>query len=135
MKKKQLLLSGLVLGMFLASGCTTPANEVTLTTTATQESVAPVEQTATIILQEDGKEITKEVVSFEPGAVVFDVMDEHFEIVHQDGFITSIDGMTQAEAANKYWLYDINGEMALKGAKEIALQAGDEILFKLEEMK
>ncbi len=135
MKKKQLLLSGLVLGMFLASGCTTPANEVTLTTTATQESVAPVEQTATIILQEDGKEITKEVVSFEPGAVVFDVMDEHFEIVHQDGFITSIDGMTQDEAANKYWLYDINGEMALKGAKELALQAGDEILFKLEEMK
>ena len=135
MKKKQLLLSGLVLGMFLASGCTNPANEVTLTTTATQESVAPVEQTATIILQEDGKEITKEVVSFEPGAVVFDVMDEHFEIVHQDGFITSIDGMTQDEAANKYWLYDINGEMALKGAKEIKLQAGDEILFKLEEMK
>ena len=135
MKKKQLLLSGLVLGMFLASGCTIPANEVTLTTTAAQESVAPVEQTATIILQEDGKEITKEVVSFEPGAVVFDVMDEHFEIVHQDGFITSIDGMTQDEAANKYWLYDINGEMALKGAKEIKLQAGDEILFKLEEMK
>ena len=135
MKKKQLLLSGLVLGMFLASGCTTPANEVTLTTTATQESVSPVEQTATIILQEDGKEITKEVVSFEPGAVVFDVMDEHFKIVHQDGFITSIDGMTQDEAANKYWLYDINGEMALKGAKELALQDGDEILFKLEEMK
>ncbi|MCC9273277.1 MAG: DUF4430 domain-containing protein [Enterococcus aquimarinus] len=135
MKKKQLLLSGLVLGMFLASGCTTPANEATVSTTTTQESVAPVEQTATIILQEDGKEITKEVVSFEPGAVVFDVMDEHFEIVHQDGFITSIDGMTQDEAANKYWLYDINGEMALKGAKELALQAGDEILFKLEEMK
>ena len=135
MKKKQLLLSGLVLGMFLASGCTIPANEATLTTTTTQESVSPIEQTATIILQEDGKEITKEVVSFEPGAVVFDVMDEHFEIVHQDGLITSIDGMTQAEAANKYWLYDINGEMALKGAKEIALQAGDEILFKLEEMK
>ena len=135
MKKKQLLLSGLVLGMFLVSGCTTQANEATLTTTTTQESVSPVEQTATIILQEDGKEITKEVVSFEPGAVVFDVMDEHFEIVHQDGFITSIDGMTQDEAANKYWLYDINGEMALKGAKELALQAGDEILFKLEEMK
>ena len=135
MKKKQLLLSGLVLGMFLVSGYTTPANEATLTTTTTQESVSPIEQTATIILQEDGKEITKEVVSFEPGAVVFDVMDEHFEIVHQDGFITSIDGMTQDEAANKYWLYDINGEMALKGAKELALQAGDEILFKLEEMK
>ena len=135
MKKKQLLLSGLVLGMFLVSGGTTPANEATLTTTTTHESVSPVEQTATIILQEDGKEITKEVVSFEPGAVVFDVMDEHFEIVHQDGFITSIDGMTQDEAANKYWLYDINGEMALKGAKELALQAGDEILFKLEEMK
>ena len=135
MKKKQLLLNGLILGMFLISGCTTQANEATLTTTTTQESVSPVEQTATIILQEDGKEITKEVVSFEPGAVVFDVMDEHFEIVHQDGLITSIDGMTQAEAANKYWLYDINGEMALKGAKEIKLQAGDEILFKLEEMK
>lgn len=135
MKKKQLLLSGLVLGLFLVSGCTTQANEATVATTTTQESVAPVEQTATIILQEDGKEITKEVVSFEPGAVVFDVMDEHFEIVHQDGFITSIDGMTQDEAASKYWLYDINGEMALKGAKELALQAGDEILFKLEEMK
>ena len=135
MKKKQLLLSGLILGMFLVSGCTTQANEATVSTTTTQESVSPVEQTATIILQEDGKEITKEVVSFEPGAVVFDVMDEHFEIVHQDGFITSIDGMTQDEAANKYWLYDINGEMALKGAKELALQAGDEILFKLEEMK
>ena len=41
MKKKQLLLSGLVLGMFLVSGCTTPANEATLTTTTTQESVSP----------------------------------------------------------------------------------------------
>ena len=50
----------------------------------------------------------------------------------QGGFVTSINGISQDEAANKYWIYYINGEYAPVGASEYIVQDGDEILWKLE---
>lgn len=134
MKKRNLFLTLFILSMVTLSACTTQPNKETPATT-TEETVATVEKTATVIIQEDGKEVKQEAVTVEPGTILFDLMSENFEIIDQDGFITSIDGIAQDEAAGKYWMYDLNGEMALKGAKELEIKAGDEILFKLEEMK
>lgn len=134
MKKHPLFLTIFVLGLVTLSGCATQPKEVT-PETATTETVVAVEETATIIIQEDGKEIAKKSISFEAGTVLFDLMTANFEIENQDGFITSIDGIGEDEAAGKYWMYDINGEMGLKGATELEIKTGDEVLFKLEEMK
>lgn len=134
MKKKSLLLTILTLGVLGIAGCTDQKNPE-IPASSSQESVAKEEHTATIIIQEDGKEIQAKEVSFEAGTVLFDIMVDNFTIEDNNGFLTSIDGIAQDEAEQKYWMYDVNGEMALEGAKDLKVEAGDEVLFKLEKMK
>jgi hypothetical protein len=52
---------------------------------------------------------------------LLDALKENFKIEEKSGFITSIDGKSQDQAANKYWLFDVNGKMADKGAADIHL--------------
>lgn len=134
MKKKFLFLTILTLGMVAISGCTDSTNKE-IPAASTQESVVKEALTATVIIQKDGEKLQQKEVSFEENTVLYDIMAANFTIEDNDGFITSIDGVAQDDAAGKYWLYDINGEMALEGAKELKIEVGDEVLFKLEEMK
>lgn len=62
---------------------------------------------------------------------LLDALKENFKIEEKSGFITSIDGKTQDQAANKYWLFDVNGKMAEKGAADIHLKKGDTVAFYL----
>ena len=124
-----------VLGLLTISGCAVGSETPESTTVESTISSSISQQVATITLKIDGKEIETKEVTFEEGDVLYDVMVANFTIEAKDGFITSIDDHKQDEAAGKYWLYDINGEMALKGAQELTLESGDTVLFKLEEMK
>lgn len=90
---------------------------------------------ATIELIEDGESFKKETLSFNEGEKLLDVMKRNLELEEKDGFITSIDGHTQDEDSNKYWLYTVNGEMAEVGANQFELQDKDEVVFTLEELK
>ena len=81
------------------------------------------------------EEVENKTVTFVAGESLYQVMQANFDLVDQDGFITSINGQAQDEAAQKYWMYDVNGEMALVGAKDLILEPGDHVEFKLEEMK
>lgn len=90
---------------------------------------------ATIIIQIEGEEIDKKVVAFQEGTVLYDIMAANFDIEAQDGFITSINQKKQDTKAKKYWLYDVNEEMAVKGAKDLVIKSGDTVLFKMEQMK
>ncbi|MHC5268897.1 DUF4430 domain-containing protein [Enterococcus sp. LJL98] len=134
MKKNLLLLTAFTLGVVGLSGCTDQKNPE-VPATSTQASTVQETAVATVIIQEDGKEITKKEVSFAADTVLYEIMSENFTIEDNDGFITAIDGIAQDEANDKYWMYDLNGEMAPKGAKEMKLEAGDEVLFKLEKMQ
>ena len=90
---------------------------------------------ATIELIEDGESFKKETLSFNEGEKLLDVMNRNLELEEKDGFITSIDGHTQDEDSNKYWLYTVNGEMAEVGANQFELHDKDEVVFTLEELK
>lgn len=59
-------------------------------------------------------------------------MEEHYELEEADGFISAINGHEQDEEAGKYWLFDLNGEMAEVGAAELELSDGDLVEWKLE---
>lgn len=72
--------------------------------------------------------VTAEV---EPGEFLLDVMKEEFEVVDEDNFITTINGYEQDVEAGKYWLFDLNGEMAPVGAHELELSDGDVVDFDL----
>lgn len=132
-KRKLLFLT--VLGLVTISGCAAPSATPESTTIESTISSSVSQQVATITLKIDGEEIETKEVTFDEGDVLYDIMAANFTIEANDGFITSIDGHKQDEAAGKYWMYDINDEMALKGAQELTIKSGDAVLFKLEEMK
>ena len=134
--KKMNLLFLTILGVLTISGCATNTPETKNTSSnesSTSQAIA--QTTATIVMTVDGKEVENKEVSFNEGDVLYDVMAANFEIKDQEGFINSIDGQSQDESAGKYWMYDLNGEMALEGAKDLVLKSGDTVLFKLEVMK
>ena len=62
-------------------------------------------------------------------------MKAQLKIVEKDGFISSINGVEQVPAENKYWLFDVNGTMSPVGAKEVILNAGDVIDWKLNKLQ
>lgn len=56
---------------------------------------------------------------------LFDVMQKYFVITHDNGYITAIQGKEATTQAHTAWMYDINGEMALVGAKDYIVKDGD----------
>jgi hypothetical protein len=87
--------------------------------------------TATVTIENEN-EITC-TAGIPVGSNVFDLMTAcNIDFEEDKGFVTSISGINQDAAANKYWIYYINGEMGQVGAKEYTVQDGDEITWKLE---
>ncbi|WP_163969890.1 DUF4430 domain-containing protein [Oceanobacillus halotolerans] len=92
------------------------------------------EATVVITISEDeGAEvITEKEVAIEENAILMDVMEENFEIEHDNGFITSIDGHAPQEDEQKAWMFFVNDEMPQVGAGEFELTPGDEVNFDLQ---
>lgn len=126
--KKRLLSIALLLTVVLTFvGCKSNSN--------TDSTSSEYKLQATIELIEDGESFKKETLSFNEGEKLLDVIKRNLEVEEKDGFITSIDGHTQDEDSNKYWLYTVNGEMAEVGANQFELHEKDEVVFTLEELK
>lgn len=103
-----------------------------------QTSETEQEEAVSITISEDnGAEIiAEEEIPVEEGDILFNVMEENFEVeATEDGFITSIEGVSQDEENGKYWMYEVNGEMAEVGAQEYELSPGDEVTFDLQAME
>lgn len=132
--KKQWIVFLLGISMISLAACTdtktTKENQVSQSTSTSLVA----EQKATIILQEDGKELSSKTIEVTEGQSVYDALKKSFAIEDQDGFITKIDGKEQDPAANKYWMYTINGQEASKGAKDTLLKANDKIVFNLSKV-
>ncbi|QXE00304.1 DUF4430 domain-containing protein [Terribacillus sp. DMT04] len=128
MKKVLHMLSALLLAAGILAGCGTTEESQQNNQQAEQQN----ELQATITLTEDGQEISSEEVTFEEGANLMDVMKENFELEEEGGMITSIEGHSQDEAANKWWLFTVNGEMAPVGAADTELLDEDEVAFNLQ---
>lgn len=118
---KKVLLSLTSLGLFLIlAAC---GQETADSTEAVYSATLTVTFTDNTVQQE---------VTFEEGDSVMDVLEDYHEVEESNGMVTAIDGVSQDAASNTYWMYDVNGELAPKGAEEQLLAEGDTIEFYLE---
>lgn len=115
MKKLLLSLVATVSSLFLVA-CQQPSTDTETT------------YQATITIELADEDVTK-TVTVEEGDSVMDVLEDNFTVEENDGFVTSIDGVGQDTTKGIYWMYDVNGEMAQKGAAEQLVEEGDEIRF------
>ena len=84
------------------------------------------------VIVDFGDKVDKKEITFEKGDTVMDILEEHYEVEEEAGLVLSIDGVSQDASKNTYWLYDVNDEMAPKGAEEMTISEGDTIRFYLE---
>lgn len=63
------------------------------------------------------------------------LMERKFVIEHTNGFITSIQGRAASDSKSTAWLFDINGEMAMVGAGQYRIKAGDSFEWDLRSWK
>jgi len=135
----------LLIAAMIVTGCTEdtqntdPTNNKVITETVDQEATTSAadtqEVTASIKILIDGELQTdlSQEVSVPEGTTLMEVMTENYEIVHENSFITEINSHQQDLEANRFWLYDINGEMAMVGIAEYEIEEGDVIEWKLED--
>ena len=118
----------LVVGCSNESTTPTEEEETGIETTESQEEVIKV-----TISKDEGEEVLSEKeIEIEENAILMDIMKENYDIEEDDGFITSIDGVAPEEGEEKAWMYFVNDEMAMVGAAEYELEAGDNVVFDLQ---
>ncbi|MFL2124243.1 DUF4430 domain-containing protein [Marinilactibacillus psychrotolerans] len=71
-------------------------------------------------------------VELSSGKSLLAAMMEQYEVIEDEGYITSIEGYEQSQEENIYWLYEINDEFAQVGAADYTLEDGDVISWELE---
>ena len=123
MKKKLILGVSTLSALMLLGACQSNAKPATPQTEETMK--------ATLTVKFEDKTDTK-VVTFEKDDSVMDVLEEAHDIEEEEGMVTAIDGVRQNAAENTYWMYDVNDELAPKGAEEMTLSDGDTVTFYLE---
>ncbi|KAF1295566.1 hypothetical protein BAU15_03205 [Enterococcus sp. JM4C] len=119
------------------AGCTTNSTQTTASSTKETTAISSSQEkqvTVNVILTVAGEEKKSETLTANEGANLLDTLKSNFTIEETDGFITSIDGDAQDEAAGKYWLFTINDEMSQVGAAEVILKEGDTIHFTLDKI-
>lgn len=130
-----------IIGILAAALFLTACGQAPTTTTTTQETTTATtvvqSTTVTLNITKDGQAIEGSpfTLTFKEGDNLLDVMKAQLKIVEKDGFISSINGVEQVPAENKYWLFDVNGTMSPVGAKEVILKAGDVIDWKLNKLQ
>jgi len=143
MKKWLQLLSPLIVVVLILVGCSDDAgnnnqvestnNQIETEDNNAQSEENEEEHVSITISEDDGEEVhAEEEVDVEEGAILMDVLKENFDIEEDDGFITAIDGIENDEEEGKYWMYDVNDEMAQVGADEFELSPGDDVVFDLQ---
>ena len=128
MMKKLLLVLMTMMMMLVGCGST----ETKETTDQPKQEETKKEQVTVQITKDNGKEkVTEKKVDLTKDATIMDVMQDNFKIETQyDGaFISSIEGVAGNEQDKTSWFFSVNGEEAMKGAKEITLKPGDIVEF------
>ena len=92
--------------------------------------------TATLIVKFDSSTAkTYQNVPVKTDETVLDLLESKTKVTLKSGIITEIDGISQIESANLYWLFKVNGKLADKGVTETKVQAGSQIEFYLGQFK
>lgn len=125
---------------FILTGCVDAGNNA-LDSAETQSSVKVSSSiknedaiSVTIRVMDEGEFIEEgtKTLELEEGTTLLEAMEANFDIEDDNDFITSINGRQQDDKADKYWLFDVNGEESMLGAADVKLQEGDLVEFNLE---
>ncbi|KXT77125.1 Additional lipoprotein component of putative cobalamin ECF transporter [Streptococcus sp. DD10] len=119
----------LVLALVTLGACAT-SNSTNSSQSTSSSHISELKATVTIKESED--KVTKKEVNFTDSQTVMDMMKSEFKIEETNGLITSINGVSQDQSKNTYWMYTVNGKMAEKGASETTLKNGDKVEFYLQ---
>ncbi|WEV61109.1 DUF4430 domain-containing protein [Streptococcaceae bacterium ESL0729] len=128
--KKILTLVLLGLSFFSLVGCSSKSstNQEASIASSSQEQIGDV---TLIIRFDDGEEKEFKNQPITADTTVLDLLRSCVEVKDDKGFITEIDNVKQDTSAKKYWMYEINDQMATKGAGEQKLKDRDKIIFEL----
>ena len=128
---------GILTTTLLLTACGQAPANTTSTTTSVETTTAVQTTRVTLNITKDGQAIEGSpfTLTFKEGDNLLDVMKAQLKIVEKDGFISSINGVEQVPSEQKYWLFDVNGQMSPVGAKEVLLKAGDVIDWKLNKLQ
>ncbi len=80
------------------------------------------------------KTFRKKKWSFKKGDDLLTILKQNFEVEEDDGFITSLEGHSQDEKNQTYWMFTVDGKSATTGAKEIELNDGQSVIFNLSKL-
>lgn len=127
-----LFIIGIIAGC--SSDTDTDTNSTEDASMATEEQTEENEDPVAITISKDeGEEVLDEKeVAIETDAILMDVLKENFDVEDEDGFITSIDGVSPEKNEEKAWMFFINDEEAPVGAEDYELEPGDEVTFDLQ---
>lgn len=134
----------MLLTFALLTGCgsdNTEEDANSNTTVSTNESsgedseVAADEVRLTITIDNGKENVIEDVVQVEEGDILLDVLKDTFYVEEDNGFITSIERVSEDGDEGKYWMYFVDGEAATVGAGEYELNGGEEIVFDLQSME
>ncbi|MEY8445215.1 DUF4430 domain-containing protein [Enterococcus ratti] len=114
-----------IMTLVLLAGCSAGSKQTANT------SKKMIEVAITVTKDHGAKKIADKKVSVKERTTLDTIMKENFDVKEQGGIITSINGTTQDKEAGKYWLFDLNGQPATKGAKDIKPENGDKISWDL----
>lgn len=92
--------------------------------------------TATLSVKFDNATVkTYQNVPITTDETVLDLLESKTKVTLTSGIITEIDGISQVESANLYWLFKVDGKLADKGVTETKVKAGSQIEFYLGQFK
>ncbi|MGM8211648.1 DUF4430 domain-containing protein [Virgibacillus sp. W0430] len=128
-----LILTVGMLGACALDGSTNNTDPSTGDSNTTQTESVEEEIIEVTLSKDKGDQVLEEKeIPIEEGAILMDVMKDNFSVEEKGGFITSIQGIGPDEGEEKAWMYFVNDEMAMVGAAEYELSAGDKVTFDLQ---
>lgn len=125
------LLPLIAVSFLFITGCSTQEKETKTVASSSKVETVKVE----VSIYKDDTDKIEKTVEAEKGENLLDLMTSEFNAKDDNGFITEINGWAQDAAAGKYWMFKVNGEDSMVGAKEVEVKADDVYAFRLEEMK
>lgn len=115
--KKRFFTLLLLLMTFALAACAKPS--------ANLQSSGQVELTVTF----DDKTSETNQVAVKDGDTAMSVLKAQYDVEEASGFITTIKDVKQDESKKIYWMFDVNDEMAPKGADQLEVEDGDKLHF------
>lgn len=120
---------------FTGCGNQSTTEQKDTTTTQQTESNNPETTDVEISIKDtvNDKEIIKEDAKIDENSLK-DYLEKNHKAVFKDGMMTELDGISQDESKNQYWMYYVNDQMAEVGIGDYVPKDGDKIEFRFEQM-